>query len=167
MKIGGVSILAVLNFHRIYFTPGLNGVRPNLATSVIRAGINGPTRRGWRQNRGRQGIWFPITFPVGLPWTWLKSRIVSPMTGTSISWAMFKYLRHNNKISLLEYLPIILSAITEKYFFSSTISLLFTPTNFAMQAMIPFWVFCWAHFCIFWSVFKVTFESIIYISKPF
>ena len=41
MKIGGVSILAVLNFHRIHFTPALDGVRPNLATSVIRAGING------------------------------------------------------------------------------------------------------------------------------
>ena len=149
MKIGGVSILAVLNFHRIYFTPALNGVRPNLATSVIRAGINGPTRRGWRQNRGRQGIWFPITFPVGLPWTWLKSRIVSPMTGTSISWAMFKYLRHNNKISLLEYLSVTSSAIKEKYFVFSTISLIFIGTHFTMQAIISLWIFAEHIFAFF------------------
>ena len=93
--------------------------------------------------------WFPITFPAGLPWIWLESRNVYSMTGTSILRSMFKYLRHNNKISLLEYLSVTSSAIKEKYFVFSTISLIFIGTHFTMQAIISLWIFAEHIFAFF------------------
>ena len=102
-------------------------------------------------------IWFSITFAVGLLWIWLKSRNVSQMTRTTILWSIFKYFIHNNKISLLEYLSVTLSAIIENYFVSSTIFLNLIGTNFEMQALASLWIFAEPifafFFLFFWSVF--------------
>ena len=82
-------------------------------------------------------------------WIWLESRNVSSMTGARVLWSMFKYLRHNNKICLFEYLSVTLSAIIAKYFVSSAISLIFIWTNFAVQVMISFWIFAEYFFAFF------------------